>query len=255
MNLARAWSVPIAALAASAAWGCVASLTSEAGRALEDGRDPGPLIADLARIYDAIDRTKRIFDVTLVEGGRRFHGEGALSYRAMPRAARGDVFGPQSTPVLRFALFGDTLTVVLPREAEVLRGRLGDPRFAELTGERALVTPEVLGALLGAYDVGGWVERSNRVASATDDDRRTLYIWEGDALHALTVRDRRLVEYRQGREGELAYRAEFEEFERVDGRESPQRVVVRDYARDRWLVLEVTREHEEVTDAAFSPLP
>jgi hypothetical protein len=48
---------------------------------------------------------------------------------------------------------------------------------------------------------------------------------------------------------------EFEEFERVDGRESPRRVVVRDFLRDRWLVLEITREHEEVTDAAFSTLP
>jgi hypothetical protein len=206
-------------------------------------------------MHDAIDRTKRIFVVTLVEGGRRFRGEGALSYRAQPRAARGDVFGPQSTPVLRFALFGDLLTVELPREGEVLRGRLGDPRFAELTGERALVTPEVFGALLGAYDVARWVDRADRVAVGTDDDRRTLYIWEDDALHALTLRAGRLVEYRQAREGELAYRVEFEEFERVNDRESPRRVVVRDYPRDRWLVLEVTREHEEVTDAAFPPLP
>lgn len=255
MKRARAWWISIAALAVSPTSGCVASLTNEAGRALETGRDPGPLIADLAGYHAAIDRTKRIFEVTLVEGGRRFQGEGALSYRARPRAARGDVFGPHSTPVLHFALFGDTLTVVLPREDEVLHGRLGDPRFAEMTGERALVTPEVLGAMLGAYDVGLWVERAERVASATDDDRRTLYIWEGDALHALTVRDGRLVEYRQGRQGELAYRVEFEEFERVDGRESPRRVVVRDFLRDRWLVVEVTREHEEVTDAAFSPLP
>lgn len=252
MNPARGWSVPFAALAA---WGCVASLTSEAGRALEAGSEPGPVIAELAGIHDAIDRTKRIFDVELVEGGRRFRGEGALSYRTRPRAARGDVFGPQSTPVLHFAMFGDTLTVVLPREGEVLQGRLGDPHFAELTGERALVTPEVLGALLGAYDVGRWVERADRIASATDDGRRTLYIWEDGVLHALTVREGRLVEYRQGRDGELAYRAEFEEFERIDGRESPRRVVVRDYARDRWFVVEVTREHEEVTDAAFSRLP
>jgi len=195
------------------------------------------------------------FDVTLVEGNRRFQGEGALSYRARPLAARGDVFGPQSTPVLRFALFGDTLTVVLPREGEILRGLLGDPRFAELTGERALVTPEVLGALLGAYDVRRLMERSDRVASATHDDLRTLYIWETGALHALTVRAGRLVEYRQATGGELAYRVKFEEFAPVDGRESPRRVVVRDFARDRWLVLEVSREHEEVEDAAFLPLP
>jgi hypothetical protein len=69
------------------------------------------------------------------------------------------------------------------------------------------------------------------------------------------MRDGHLVEYRQGRDGELSYRAEFERFEQVDGRESSRRVVVRDFARDRWLVLDVTREHEEVTDAAFTPLP
>ena len=250
--LARA---SIAALLAVATWGCVASLTSEAGRAVEAGIDPRPLVAELSAMHDVIDRTKRIFDVTHVEGGRRFSGEGAVSYRAMPRAMRGDVFGPQSTPVLRFTLFGDTLTVVVPQEEHVFRGRLGDPRFAELTGERALVTPEVLGAMLGAYDVEGWVERADRLAAGNDGDRRTLYIWEDGALHALAVRAGRLIEYRQARERELAYRVEFEEFEGVDDRESPRRIVVRDYTRDRWLVLEVTREHEEVTDAAFPTLP
>lgn len=255
MSRTGAWRTAIAGLGALAAGGCMASLAVQADRALESGVDPGPVVAQLAGIHDAIDRTKRIFEVTLVEGGRRFRGEGALSYRATPRAARGDVFGPQSTPVLSFALFGDTLTVVLPREGEVLQGRLGDPRFAELTGENALVTPEVLGALLGAYDVGAWVERADRVAAATDDGRRTLYIWADGALHALTAAGGRLIEYRQARGGDLAYRVEFEEFEHVDGRASPRRVVVRDFVRDRWLVLEVTREHEEVPDAAFSTLP
>lgn len=245
----------VAALAASAAWACVASLTTEARRAVESGSDAVPVVAELGRLHDAIERTKRIFDVTLVEGGRRFHGEGAFSYRAEPLAARGDVFGPQSTAVLRFALFGDSLTVELPREGKLLRGRLGDPRFAELAGEKALVTPEVLGALLGAYEVERWVERADRVAAGTDGDRRTLYIWEDGALHALTLRGDRLVEYRQARDGELAIRVEFEEFEPVGGRSSPRRVVVRDFAHDRWLVLDVTREHEEVTDAAFPPLP
>lgn len=251
----RAARTTIAALAASAAWACVASLTTEARRAADAGGDPAPLVAELARLYDSIERTKRIFDVSLVEGGRRFRGEGALSYRADPLAARGDVFGPQSTPVLRFALFGDTLSVELPQEGERLRGHLGDPRFAELTGEKALVTPELLGALLGAYDVRRWVERADRVAAGTHDERRTLYLWGDGALHALTVRDGRLVEYRQAREGRLAMRARFEDFEPVGGRLSPRRVVVRDYSRDRWLVLNVTREHEEVTDAALLPLP
>lgn len=245
--------MPVLALAASL--GCAASLPREAERAAESGTEIAPLVAGLARLHAAIDRTKRIFDVELVEGRRRFRGEGALSYRARPRAARGDVFGPQSTPVLHFALFGDTLTVVLPREGEVLTGRIGDQRFAALSGERALVSPEVLGALLGAYDVEAWVERADRVAAGTDDGRGTLYIWEAGVLHALTLRAGRLVEYRQARNGTLAYRVTFEDFEPVDERESPRRVVVRDHVRNRWLVLDVTREHEEVADAAFIPLP
>ena len=255
MSIARASRLALATLTGVTAWGCVASLTTEARRAAETGGDPAPLVSELRRLYDSIDRTKRSFEVTLVEGGRRFGGEGAVSFRADPLAARGDVFGPQSTAVLRFTLFGDTLTVDLPREGERLQGRLGDPRFAELTGERALVTPEVLGALLGAYDVGSWVERAERVAIGTDEDRRTLYIWDAGALHALTLRQGRLVEYRQARAGDLAIRAEFEEFEPVGNRLSPRRVVVRDFTRDRWLVLVVTREHEEVTDAALQPLP
>ena len=255
MTAHPAWRVLFLAWGACAWSACAASLPREAERAVEAGDDPAPLVAQLAQLHGAIDRTKRIFDVDLVEGRRRFHGEGALSYRETPRAARGDVFGPQSTPVLHFTLFGDTLTVALPQEGEVLRGRLGDPRFAELTGERALVTPEVLGALLGAYDVEPWVERADRVAAGTDDGRRTLYIWDHGALHALTLRDGRLVEYRQATDGSLAYRVTFEDFEPIDDRESPRRVVVRDYPRDRWLVLEVTREHEEVADAAFPPLP
>lgn len=254
MTGGRAGRLTIAALTAAAGWACVASLTNEARRAADAGGDPVPLVAELARLHDSIERTKRIFEVTLVEGGRRFSGEGALSYRAHPLAARGDVFGPQSTPVLRFALFGDTLTVELPREGERLSGLLGDPRFAELTGERSLVTPEVLGALLGAYDVERWVERSNRLAAGADEERRTLYIWEGGALHALTLGRGHLVEYRQARDGRLALRAQFEAFEAVGDRESPRRVVVRDFTRDRWLVLVVTREHEEVTDAELRPL-
>ena len=129
MSRTRVWRTASAALGALAAGGCMASLATQADRALDSSFDPGPVVAELAGIHDAIDRTKRIFEVTLVEGGRRFRGEGALSYRATPRAARGDVFGPQSTPVLHFALFGDTLTVVLPREGDVVRARLGDPRF------------------------------------------------------------------------------------------------------------------------------
>lgn len=240
-----AGGIVVAVLAA----GCVTTLEQEAREAASRGVDPAPLIEELAGRHAAIETTKRIFDVTLLEGRRRFSGAGAVEYRADPRRLDADVFGPHDTHVLSVRLEGDRLTVRLPREGEVLSGDLGDPRFAELTGERALVSPEILGALVGAYDVRRLVRGADATAAAVDGDRRTLYVRRGDVVHALTLRAPvgHLTEYRQSREGRLVYRVRFDDFQAVAGRESPRRIVLRDYVKERRLVIDVTREHEEVT--------
>lgn len=203
-------------------------------------------MATLAEAYARIESTKRIFDVTLIEGRRRFSGEGAVEYSADPRRLRADVFGPHATPIVHVRLEGDDLTVRLPQEGRVLSGELGDPRFAELTGERALVSPEVLGALVGAYDVLELTEGAEEVAASADGGRRTLYIRRPDAIHALTIEGPagRLIEYRQARQGRLVYRVRFEEYRPVDGRHSPRHVVLRDFIQDRQLVVDVTLERE-----------
>lgn len=223
---------------------CATTLEREAREALVEGIDPAPLVRTLAARHAAIDGTKRIFDVTLIEGRRRFSGAGALEYRADPRRLDVDVFGPHDTPVVRIRLVGDSLTVVLPQEGEVLTGSVGDPRFAALAGERAFAAPEILGALLGAYDVQALVEGARGTAAADDGARRTLYVLADGAVHALTVEGEmdRLVEYRQGRDGRLVYRVRFSDHRRVGGRESPHRVVLRDYTRERQLVVDVTLE-------------
>lgn len=229
--------------------GCATTLEKEAERARETGIDPLPLIDLLTAQHRAIDTIRRIFDVTLIEGRRRFSGAGAVEYRAEPRRLDADVFGPHDTHVLAVRLEGELLTVRLPREGEVLTGQLGDPRFAELTGERALVSPEILGALVGAYDVGALVGSADWTAAAADGNRRTVYVRNGETLHAFTVEQSagRLVAYRQARGGRLVYRVEFDDFQAVGGRESPRHVVLRDYVRERQLVIDVTREDEEVT--------
>ena len=246
---ARLRGAAAAALVAASLAGCVTTLEGEARRARETGLDPIPLVERLTEQHRAIDSTKRVFDVTLIEGGRRFAGAGAVEYRAEPRRLDADVFGPHDTHVLAVHLEGERLTVRLPREGEVLTGELGDPRFAELTGERALVSPEILGALVGAYDVGGLAEDADWTAAAADGERRTLYVQRGEVLHAFTVEppEDRLVEYRQARAGRLVYRVQFDDFQPVGGRESPRHVVLRDFVQERRLVIDVTREHEEVT--------
>lgn len=230
--------------------GCATTLEREAQEAARGGVDPAPLIEELAAQHAAIEATKRIFDVTLLEGRRRFSGAGAVEYRADPRRLEADVFGPHDAHVLSVRLEGDRLTVRLPREGEVLTGELGDPRFAELTGERALVSPEILGALVGAYDVRELVRGADVTAAAVEGDRRTLYVRRGGALHALTVQGSgpRLVEYRQSRDGRLVYRVRFDDFQTVADRESPRHIVLQDFVKERRVVIDVTREHEEVTE-------
>ena len=230
------------ALAALTLTGCATSLAERARRAAETGADPAPLVAALKAAHDEVDATKRIFAVTLIEGRRRFGGEGALVYSAEPRRLRADVFGPHDTPVLHVRLRGDSLTVILPREGETLSGVLGDPRFAELTGERALVSPEILGAMLGVYDVERLQAGADAVFAEVEGGRRTLLVREADLVHALALEEGRLVEYRQERAGRDVYRVRFERFEPVDGRSSPRYVVLRDYARGRQLVLDVRSE-------------
>lgn len=245
----RRRSILLGAGLAAACAACVTTLEREAREALAGGSDPAPLIEELAAQHAAIEVTKRIFDVTLLEGGRRFSGAGAVEYRADPRRLDAEVFGPHETHVLSVRLEGDSLTVRLPREGEVLTGEVGDPRFADLTGERALVSPEILGALVGAYDVRELVRGADLTAAAFDGDRRTLYVRRGEALHALTLRGPagRLVEYRQSRGGRLVYRVRFDDFQAVAGRDSPRHIVLRDFVKERRLVIDVTREHEEVT--------
>ena len=229
--------------------GGVTTIERQARDAAQSGIDPAPLLAALEAQFDALEATKRIFAVELVEGRRRFRGEGVVQYRAEPRRLRADIFGPHDTPVLRIVLVDDQLTVDFPREGETISGRLGDPRFAELAGERALASPEILGAILGAYDVAPLAAEARTVAAAEEGRRRTLYL-VGPAAHAFTLEEAaggpRLVEYRQSRAGRLVYRVRFEAFTEVDGRTSPQHVVLRDYTKERSLVVRVTREHEDV---------
>jgi hypothetical protein len=239
----------LVALVLGLAAGCATTIERQAREAAKGGIDPAPLIDALQAQYGGIEATKRIFDVTLVEGRRRFRGEGAVQYRAEPRRLRADIFGPHGAPVLHLTLVGDSLTVVLPQEHEVVAGRLGDPRFAELAGERALASPEILGAVLGAYDLAPLLEGAQLV-TASDGTRSTLYVVKGATAHAFTLESEpggfRLVEYRQARDGHLAYRVRFADFQSVADRVSPRHVVVRDYVMERTLVVDVTLEHENV---------
>lgn len=231
--------------------GCATTLREEARRAHEERPvDPEPVVATLDEAWRTIGPTKRIFDVTLVEGRRRFAGEGAVTFATVPMRLVAHVFGPHDTPILHVRLDGEMLTVRLPRENETLVGELGDPRFARLTGARALVSPEILGAMIGAYDVRRMIEDADRIVAAGDGGRRTLYILENGRVHALTIATPTgpLVEYRQDREDRPVYRVRFEEFAGVDGRASPRRIVLRDFVGDRYLIVDVESEREASED-------
>lgn len=229
--------------------GCAASLTQRARRAIGD---PDRLVTRLEHQFDEIDATKRIFAVTLIEGRRRFAGDGAVVFRSEPRRMVVDVFGPHDTHVVHLDLVGDSLTVDLPQDGEILSGRLGDPVFVALTGERAFASPEVLGALLGAYDIGPLARGADRLSATRDRDRSTLFIERGDIVHAFEIEepDGRLVDYQQERAGRLVYRVRFSEFEVSGELESPRKVVLRDYIKERQLVLDVRSQRDPDRDGA-----
>lgn len=239
------------------ATGCATTLEREAREAAAGGLDPGPLLAALGDQYGAITATKRILAITLIEGRRRYRADGVVWYRAEPRRLRAEVFGPQDISILRARLAGDSLTIVLPREGEVLRGALGDPQFAALTGERAFIGPQSLGALLGAYDVRALAAAASdtAAAAAADGNRRTLYLIGSDGVQAFTLEGSpgRLVEVRHGRGGRLLARVRFADFQPVDGRMSPRSVVLRDLLHNRQLVFTVTRETADVPADIFAP--
>ncbi|MFN2383089.1 MAG: hypothetical protein ABR559_02370 [Gemmatimonadota bacterium] len=236
------------------ATGCATTLEREAREAATGGVDPGPLLATLGDQYAAITATKRILAITLVEGRRRYRGDGVVWYRAAPRRLRAEVFGPQDVSILRARLVGDSLTVVLPREGEVLHGALDDPRFIARTGERAFIGPGSLGALLGAYDVRALAAAATDTAAANDGDRRTLYLTGAEGVQAFTLEATtgRLVEVRHGLGGRLLARVRFADFAAVEGRMSPRSVVLRDLLHDRQLVLTVTRETSDVPADIFA---
>lgn len=242
----------LVALLALALAGCATTLREEARRALEgEGAVPAePVLETLAATWSAIEPTKRIFGVELVEGRRRFAGEGAITYDTEPRRVVAHVFGPHDTPILHLTLVGEDLVVRLPQEGETLTGRIGDPTFARLTGERALVSPEILGAMIGAYDVRRLAEGAERIVAAGDGVRRTLYILRNGTVHALTLAtpDGPLTEYRQDRDGRPVYRVRFEAFEGPEGRRTPRRIVLRDFAGDRYLIVDVESEREASED-------
>lgn len=240
-----------AALLALAVAGCATTLREEALRAAggEAAVPAGPVLETLETAWRSVEPTKRIFAVTLVEGRRRFAGEGAITFATEPRRVVAHVFGPHDTPILHLRLVGDDLVVRLPREGETLSGKLGDPEFARLTGEAALVSPEILGAMIGVYDARALAEGADRVVAAGDDGRRTLYILRDGTVHALTLAtpDGPLTEYRQDRDGRPVYRVRFEEYA-DEGRASPRRIVLRDFVGDRYLVVDVKSEREASED-------
>ncbi|MBW3661330.1 MAG: hypothetical protein KY397_06835 [Gemmatimonadetes bacterium] len=247
----RARPRALLAFACTLLLGCATTLRQEALRAVEDGAvDSEPVVAAFERIWTSIGPTKRIFSVTLVEGRRRFAGEGAITFATEPRRLVAHVFGPHDTPILHVRLEGGILTVRLPREGETLVGEPGDPKFARLTGERALVAPEILDAMIGAYDVRRMAEGADRLIAAGDDGRRTLYILRNGTVHALTLAtpDGPLVEYRQDRDGRPVYRVRFERHAELDGRTSARRIVLRDFVGDRYLIVDVKSEREASED-------
>ncbi len=252
-------SLPLLLVAAAvAAAGCAASIREQAGHA------EARLSAEqAARLLDAawgrLERGKRIFDIRLADRTRVLNGQGAIVYEKAPLRLRLDVFGPHSTEVLALAQAGDSMTMRLPQEQAYVAAPVGDPAFGRLVEGRTFTGPELLGALLGAYDAAALLNgRADTVAYAAGD-RWVVTLLEPTRAHRFTYAraDSTLREYLQEREGKTAYRVRFSDYRTVAGVRRPFRVELEDAAQRRAVRANVRTEtfRTDLPDDAFRIQP
>jgi hypothetical protein len=198
----------------------------------------------LTAAWRPLERGKRVFDIRLTDRARVLQGEGAIVYEKDPLRLRLDVFGPHSTEVLSLAQAGDSMSVRLPQEREYMAGPVGDPAFGRLVEGRTFTGPELLGALLGAYDATALLSGpADTVAYAAGHDW-VVVLLEPHRAHRFTYgrADSTLREYLQEREGKTAYRVRFSDYRRVEGLPRPFRVEVEDKALRRVVRADVRQE-------------
>ncbi|MFN2432197.1 MAG: hypothetical protein ABR599_05160 [Gemmatimonadota bacterium] len=223
--------------------GCGATIREEALRA-ERRLAPGEAGRLLGRAWSRLEEGKRIFDIRLSERVRVLNGEGALLYRTRPTQLRLDVFGPHATLVLSLAQDRDSMAVRLPEERRVVSGAVGDPAFAELTEGRGFTGHEVLGALLGAYDVEALLgARADTVGFAAGGEW-VVTLLEPERAHRFTYAraDSALLGYRQERDGRAAYRVRFSDYRDVEGLSRPFRIELQDVEGRRTVRVQVRQE-------------
>ena len=223
--------------------GCGATIREEARRA-EPRLAPELAARLLDGAWSRLDEGKRIFDLRLTGRTRVLRGEGALVYEREPFRLRLDVFGPHATPVFSLAQAGDSMYVRLHEERRFLAGRVGDPAFAELADGRAFTGPEVLGALLGAYEPGALLAGPADTLAYAAGGEWIVTLLEEDRAHrlAFSAADSTLASYRQERGGRLAYRVRFSDYRTLEGRRRPLRVEIEDAAGRRTVRADVRRE-------------
>nr|MBA2563851.1 hypothetical protein [Gemmatimonadota bacterium] len=237
-----------------------AGIRSEAEAA--GSRLPAPTAARLlGRAWDGLEGGKRIFDVRVSERVRVLNGEGAIVYAREPLRLRLDVFGPHSTPLLSLVQRGDSLAVRLHEQRRFVEGTSADPRFAELTEGRAFTGPELVGALLGAYDADRLLQGAADTLAWSAGGEWVVALLERNRAHRFTYAqaDSSLRTYRQERGGRLAYRVRFSDYRAVAGRARPFRVELEDVGGRRTVRVDVRREtldpDVDVEDDAFRLAP
>jgi hypothetical protein len=121
---------------------------------------------------------------------------------------------------------------------------VGDPAFADLAGGRGFTGQEILGGLLGAYDVEALVQGPADTVAWRDGEDLVVALLEEDRAHLFTwgAADSALGEYRQERGGRAAYRVRFSDWRTVEGRRRPFRIDAQDVAGRRTLRATVRRE-------------
>lgn len=181
------------------------------------------VVRGMDQLYQAVETVQEVFRVSLTLEGRGYRARGALRYRRAPLAARLDLYGPLSSPVLHAVVRGDSLDLLIPEgagsptaEGEALR---------ELPWREDLPLRELVGGLTGLMDVAELSRRAQEVEGWATDVGLHLRLAVDETEHRLLVspRDWSLREYRR-RGPDKAYSMEWSDYRTVRGLPRPRTV-------------------------------
>ena len=220
---------------------------------------PETVIGKLERLSGDLQTNKQIFRVRLFDKGRTFSGDGALCYRA-PDTLQLSIYGPPfSTLWIQMLTRGDSITLVLPKDNQVVYASRKDPQpVSRLAGSEGLTDAEFLGGVTGIFHIERFRMPGMQEVAATEDELERLRFFNESVAYEFVYSSTldavvHFIHYQHGKKHREIMRSEFKE---IGGLQRAGKTTYRDYFEDREITVLVGKEqvNPELAEGAFKIL-